>query len=112
MGGSLVKATQRVNEEFGTEIKSVKPVRNWLKENKYLAKNKIIIDPYPKRIILQRLGFSRKFVKDLSISKKILFTDEKTFQIRTKHHKRDKMWVKVKKMQFSQVFCLKLILLK
>ena len=94
MGGSLRKATQRLNEEFGISIKSVQPVRDWLKKNKFIRKNKIIIDPYPKRIILKRLAFARKLVKDLSISKKILFTDEKTFQLRTKHHKNDKMWAK------------------
>lgn len=93
MGGSLRKATNRLNEEFGTSIKSVKPVRDWLKLNKFKAKNKIIVDPYPKRIIMKRLAFCRKFSKDLAISKKILFTDEKTFQLRTKHHKSDKMWV-------------------
>lgn len=92
-GGSLSKATQRLNEEFATSIKSVKPVRNWLKINKFKAKNKILFDPYPKRIIMKRLAFCRKFVKDLSISKKNLFTDEKTFQLRSKHHKSDKMWV-------------------
>lgn len=97
MGGSLSKATQRLNEEFGTSIKSVKPVRNWLSKNNYKPKNKIIVDPYPRRIVLKRLGFARKFVKDLSISKKILFTDEKTFQLRTKHHKKDKMWVQGRK---------------
>lgn len=93
VGGSLVKVTQKLNEEFNTSIKSVKPLRNWLKNNNFKAKNKILIDPHPKRIILKRLGFCRKFIKDLSISKKILFTDEKTFQLRTKHHKSDKMWV-------------------
>ena len=97
MGGSLRKATNRLNEEFGSSIKSTKPVRNWLKLNKFKHKNKIIIDPFPKRIIMSRLGFCIKFSKDLNISKKILFTDEKTFQLRTKHHKNDKMWVQGKK---------------
>lgn len=97
MGGSLRKATNRLNEEFGTSIKSTKPVRNWLKINKFKAKNKIILDPYPRRIIMSRLAFCRKFSKDLNISRKILFTDEKTFQLRTKHHKSDKMWVQGKK---------------
>ncbi len=93
MGGSLSKATQRLNEEFGTSFKSVKPIRNWLKINKFQAKNKIIVDPYPKRIVMKRLTFARKLIKDKSISKKILFTDEKTFHVKTKFHKKDKMWV-------------------
>lgn len=97
MGGSLMKATQKVNEIFGTSIKSTNPIRNWLKQNKYHHRNKIIREPYPRRIIMSRLAFCRKFLKDSNINKKILFTDEKTFQLQTNHHKGDKMWVQGKK---------------
>jgi transposase len=91
MGGSLEKVRKLVNETFYTKFKSVKPIRNWLKNNKYRSVNKILIDPFPKKIILKRLTFCRKYLKDMSISRKILFTDEKTFAVKTKHHKGDKM---------------------
>ena len=43
-----------------------------------------------KRIICKRLGFCRKYSKDNQISKKILFTDEKTFNLSSKLHRGDK----------------------
>lgn len=91
MGGSLEKIKKALNETFDCKFKSVCPIRTWLKRNKYKSVNKILVDPLPKRNILKRLFFCKKFVKDNSISRKILFTDEKTFAVKTKFHKGDKM---------------------
>ncbi len=89
-GGSLDKVRQLINEVYDVNLKSVMPIRNWLKKNKYRNFNKIIVEKIPKRIISKRLGFCRKYSKDNQISNKILFTDEKTFNLTTKLHRGDK----------------------
>ena len=64
MGGSLEKIRKALNETFGCKFKSVCPIRTWLKRNKYKSVNKILVDLLPKRNILKRLSFCKKFAKD------------------------------------------------
>lgn len=90
-GGSLEKIRRLLNENFDLNFQSVMPIRNWLKKNRYFKFNKVIVEKIPKRILFKRLGFCKKYSKDKQISNKILFTDEKTFNLSTKLHRGDKI---------------------
>lgn len=84
-GGSLRIIKNEINSRFGLNIKSSKPIRTWLSSKNYKRVNKVIITKLPRKNIMKRLSFCRKYFKNYGISGKVLFTDEKKFYLKTKH---------------------------